>query len=189
MNAMPNTSAGAILGGAESTLARRLGRRLEKTRLDLHFRLVERELRRAPVAHLSEAQKRNRETHIERVRVYRKRGEFPVNTGFPGKYVPYFRDDRGTLCAVGYLAARSGNDQLVDDVVAADNHLRIKDVTGGPMLHWIEESGLTQRETARIQPGYCAEPGYNPIVCAFWAILPILLEIFEFFLNLFGFGE
>lgn len=41
-----------------------------------------------------------------------------------------------------------------NQVATANNHIRIADVNGGPILDWILRSGLTQEEAALIQPGY-----------------------------------
>lgn len=43
---------------------------------------------------------------------------------------------------------------LIQDLARLDNHVRIADLKGGPLLRWILTSGFTQAECARIQPAY-----------------------------------
>ncbi len=81
---------------------------------------------------------------IDRLRNYADRGEFPRNTDFPSRVVPYFVDHAGTHCAVGYLVHRDGRDDIVAGVVSLDNHILIQDVCEGPLIDWIGRSGLTK---------------------------------------------
>jgi len=101
---------------------------------------------------------RMRELQLQRLRGYRLAGRFPRNEHFPGRYVPYFRDRHGTLCAVGYLVQQDGGRDIVEGIVRADNHVRLRDVRSGPLIDWIARSGLTREECALIQPTYWQEP-------------------------------
>lgn len=98
--------------------------------------------------------RRNRETQILRVDAYRRRGIFPQNVDFAGERVPYFVDARGVACAVANLMREDGYHSAVTAIAAGNNHVRVMDVTEGPLLTWVRTSGLTQPEAARIQPSY-----------------------------------
>lgn len=95
-----------------------------------------------------------RETQITRVDLYRRRGMFPQNVDFAGERVPYFVDHRGVSCAVANLMIEDGRRADVAAISAASNHVRVMDVSEGPLVDWVIGSGLLQEEAARIQPGY-----------------------------------
>lgn len=95
-----------------------------------------------------------RETQIARVEQYRRRGAFPLNLDFAGERVPYFVDARGVACAVANLMIEDGRRADVDAISAANNHVRVMEVSEGPLVEWVLGSGLLQEEAARIQPSY-----------------------------------
>lgn len=103
-----------------------------------------------------------RRTQIARLREYRTRGEFPVNRVRPGM-VNIFVDERtGALCAVANLIAASGNRALVDSTAAANNFVRVADMTSGPVIDWILTSGLTKEEAVYIQEPYMYQEPSEP---------------------------
>ncbi len=135
----------------------------EVTRLRAHFATVERELLAHDVSHLTPAQRAARARHIQVLREYSERGIFPHNHDFPGERLPYFVDEHGTHCAMAYLIARSGRDDLVGKVAATRNHAYIPELAADPALAaWLDEAGLTVEEAARIQPMYNWEPVEQP---------------------------
>jgi hypothetical protein len=93
---------------------------------------------------------RHRALQIERLGAYAQAGQFPHNYAQPTS-AHIFRDDDGRLCAVANLVHRDGRDDLVEATVRDHNDLAVVDVHDGPMLAWIESSGLTQDELVRIQ--------------------------------------
>lgn len=95
-----------------------------------------------------------RETQIARVDRYRRRGVFPQNVDFAGERVPYFVDHRGVACAVANLMIEDGRGSDVTTISAANNQVRVMDVSEGPLVEWVIGSGLLKEEAARIQPGY-----------------------------------
>ena len=125
--------------------------KLERGMLREHFRIVEAELRAAPGP--SGALAAERLKNLDRLRAYREAGRFPSNRTKAG-WTPFLRDGAGASCAVALLAEASGGRAAVDAMRAADNHAWIADLKGGSLLDWIERSGLTQREAARIQAPY-----------------------------------
>jgi hypothetical protein len=86
---------------------------------------------------------------LARLHAYRLAAVYPTDAhGMP---LAVFRDDKGVRCPMSELIYQSGRADLVDHVVATNNHLRLADVTEGPLLAWMEESGLTREEIIEIQ--------------------------------------
>jgi hypothetical protein len=143
---------------------------MERSRLRRHFATVEQELRDHPLFGLSSAQRAARDRNLQTLREYSERGRFPHNHDFPAKMVPYFVDAHGTLCAVAYLVARSGREDLVRAVVARSNNARVFELAEDPVLGpgikaWLDTAGFTVAEAARIQPAYCGQFP-NPSYCS-----------------------
>jgi hypothetical protein len=66
-----------------------------------------------------------------------------------------FRDEHRTLCAMGYLIASTGRTNIVDDVARHNNYAYIPQLAGDLRLQsWLDSTGLTVQEAARIQPAY-----------------------------------
>jgi hypothetical protein len=105
---------------------------------------------------LAPPQKIARETHLERLAEYRKRGVFPHNHHALGALpTPIFRDKDGTLCAMGYLIWESGQHEMVEDVVQSRNLGYLHEIaTDARLKQWLKNNGLTLEEAARIQPTY-----------------------------------
>lgn len=103
-----------------------------------------------------------RALQVARVTAYARRGVFPRNIDFRGARVPYFVDDRGVACAVANLMIEDGLREVVGGIAAENNHVRVMDVSSGPLVDWVLESGLLQEEAARIQPSYDFERPYRP---------------------------
>lgn len=129
--------------------------RAETARIRRHFDSVLVELR-APVARpLTAAQRLARAEHIRRLEEYRAAGIFPHNHDFHDAPIPYFVDHRGVHCAVGYLLQQSGRSDIMARVRATDNHVRVPSLAGDTAFtRWLDASGLTLAEAARIQPQY-----------------------------------
>jgi hypothetical protein len=140
---------------------------LEIARLRAHFDSVLGELRAADVSALASSQRLARETLIARLEQYAAAGRFPHNHVRPGRFVPVFRDEHGTLCAMAYLIASTGRADIVDDVARTNNLAYIPELAADARLSaWLDSTGLTVAEAARIQPGYdgggCCTIGPTP---------------------------
>jgi hypothetical protein len=140
----------------------------EVGRLRAHFATVLGELRGAEVSHLSASRRSARSMLIDRLEEYAAAGRFPHNHVEPGQFVPVFRDDHRTLCAMGYLIASTGRTDIVEDVVRNNNLAYIPHLAGDArLLRWLDSTGLTVAEAARIQPAYdggiCICPGGSVI--------------------------
>lgn len=130
-------------------------RSAEVRRLRAHFDSVDSELRARDISGLTSSQNAQRERLIAWLTEYRNAGVFPVNDRFPDRMVPFFRDSKGTLCAMAYLIDRSGRRDIVDRIAQTQNNALIPDLASDPQLAaWLERSGLTVGEAARIQPTY-----------------------------------
>jgi len=135
--------------------ARALHRSAEATRLRAHFDSVNQELRARNVSELSTEQRAMRTKLISWLRDYRNAGTFPENDRFADRAMPFFRDSHGTLCAMAYLVDRSGRGDIVDHIASTRNNAFIPELADDQALAaWLDESGLTVSEAARIQPQY-----------------------------------
>lgn len=127
----------------------------EVARIQEHLAGAERVLLDANTARLTAEQRAARAMNVALLRGYRERGEFPRNIDFPDERQPYFVDDRGVLCAMAYLIACSGGGDIVEKVRSTRNNARVRDLADDPALvAWLDDSGLTLAEAARIQPEY-----------------------------------
>ena len=132
---------------------------LEVARLRAHFDRVLHELRIADVSHLSAAQIAARQTLIGRLERYSAAGRFPHNHVRSGKRVPVFRDEHQTLCAMGFLIASTGRHDIVDFVTSTNNLIYIRELADNAALtRWLDSTGLTLAEAARVQPAYEGGP-------------------------------
>jgi hypothetical protein len=131
-------------------------RTAEVRRIRAHFDSVLAELPTRDLTGLTAAQRARRSALVATLRAYRDRGEFPHNYDFPGRAVPYFVDrETGTLCAVAHLLAASGRRDIVDRVARADNNVWVPALGGDTAFAaWLDTSGLTLAEAARIQVPY-----------------------------------
>jgi len=144
---------------AERPSAHEAHGRSEAVRLQAHFDQVDVELRARDVALLSPGQRANRAKLIAWLRDYREAGEFPLNDKFAGEAVPFFRDSKGTLCAMAYLIDRSGRGDIVNAVASTRNNAYIRElVDDRNLVRWLDTWGLTAAEAARIQPAYGGNP-------------------------------
>lgn len=135
----------------------------ERVRIRAHFDSVLVELRAAPVAHLTAAQRAARADRIAELQRYRDRGVFPHNHDFADGWMPYFVDHRGVRCAVAHLLDASGRGELVARVAQADNNVWVPQLAGDRAFEaWLDESGLTLAEAARIQVPYVGTPPEEP---------------------------
>jgi len=86
---------------------------------------------------------------ISWLRDYYEAGVYPTDEG--GRPISVFKDAHGVRCPMAELIARSGHQDLVDEIAAVDNKKRLADVKDGPLFDWMAESGLTIEEIAMVQ--------------------------------------
>lgn len=94
-----------------------------------------------------------RDRQVQRLQAYRKAGRFPRNH-LTLDTIPVFVDRDDTACAVGHLMREDGERDAVATIQRENNHIRVTEVTSGPLISWLLNSGLIQEEAALIQPGY-----------------------------------
>ncbi len=91
-----------------------------------------------------------RDHNLAAFRAYASAGIYPHNFVRPGP-LNVWRDQEGHLCAAATMIDRDGKHELVRDIASSDNHIRLLDVTSGPVMSWMLTSGLTIEEIDRIQ--------------------------------------
>lgn len=143
----------AVLLTRLTGLLQTIWRFLDEVRIREHLRRTERALRVRDHSHLTPAQRRRRERHLDRLRAYWQRGAFPTNREQPGR-VPCFVGANGVPCAVAHLIQTDGHDDLVDTIAMTTNTVHIESLDDDPVLNWLEHNGFTQSEATRIQPTY-----------------------------------
>lgn len=80
---------------------------------------------------------------------YMEAGQYPTDdAGLPRSV---FVDAKGIRCPMAELIWRSGHQDLVDAVAREHNEVRLADVHEGPLVAWMEGSGLTMDEINLIQ--------------------------------------
>ena len=77
-------------------------------------------------------------------------GVYPHNSYRVGP-LNVWRDENGHFCAAATMIDKDGQHELAETTAAANNNLRLLDVTTGPLLDWMLTSGLTIEDIDRIQ--------------------------------------
>jgi len=168
----------APLGIATSAHRPNAAERAEITRIRAHFDSVLTELRGRDVSSLTAAQRANRQTLMVTLAAYRDRGVFPHNYDFPDEAMPYFVDRKtGTLCAVAHLLESTGRRDIVDRVARMNNNVWVAELASDTALAtWLDRSGLSLAEAARIQVPYVRDEPMTPARVArntiFYAVAP-----------------
>jgi hypothetical protein len=122
-------------------------------------RLAARKVTRAEVrAALAARRKHN----LAAFHAYRIGGVYPHNFERTGP-MNVWLDRDGHLCAAATMIDKDGQHDLVMDTAKKNNHVRLADVTDGPLLDWMLTSGLTIAEIDRIQaPMVMPDPSELP---------------------------
>ena len=131
-------------------------------RISMHLNLVVKSLREETSANLDNAQLENREELLEELQLYADAKVFPTNH-YHSERTPYFIDNFGVHCAVGYLIMKSGHGDLSQQIRKEHNYDYIRDIKTPGVQEWAVEHGFTLDELAWIQPGYQASGTYAPI--------------------------
>jgi hypothetical protein len=133
----------------------------EKERIQIHLSYVEQLLLEKNVKHLSKELQKNRKAAISLLNTYWRNGEFPSNYDYPDQRKPCFRDKNNQICVVGYLVQQTGYEDLVASIESTENYATIYEMTNPELVKWVEQSGLTLKECAMIQPTYGAPIYYD----------------------------
>lgn len=146
----------AVLGNPSQTFSS------EQARIRAHLEAVAERLARVDDSSLAPALRDARQRNLDRLRAYARAGAFPSKPAhMPGR-IPNFLDDRGNVCAVGYLVEQDlGRDAVV--AVARDYQFDYVPYIDSPALaDWQATSGLSTLELAMIQPNYDGGGGGYP---------------------------
>ena len=127
----------------------------DNQRIQMHLRLVEKHLREHTPDGLDAQQIQNRKKALDILKGYYQNSIFPENHYHTVRQ-PYFIDNYGTACAVGYLVIETGFEALAKQISQENNYAYIRDLEPKyPALSgWAEEFGFSLAELAWIQPGY-----------------------------------
>lgn len=129
----------------------------DEARIQRHLELVEEILRQRTVSLEESSEKEHRLQQLDVLRAYHQRGLFPKNTGHQIRQ-PYFIDNYGTACAVGYLVIEDGYGDLANQIKAEKNFAYIREMPYPELGKWATANGFTVDELAWIQPAYQPQP-------------------------------
>ena len=135
----------------------------DNQRIQTHLRLVEETLRARELPGFSKKQLEKRTHNLDVLRNYGLAAIFPTNHYHPDRQ-PYFVDNFGVKCAVGYLIWQSGGQDLVHKISRENNFGYLGELaTLYPEIgHWATENGFTVAELGWIQPTYpTPKPNYE----------------------------
>lgn len=104
----------------------------------------------------------NRLHLIEVLASYAQQKVFPKNS-FHSIRTPYFIDQFGNYCAVGFLVKESGFDGISKAIAANQNFAYVRDIDSPELLNWSKKHGFSLEELALIQPGYSPTTPHNQI--------------------------
>ena len=122
-------------------------------RISLHLQKVISYLRLHEPAGLSCTQQSNRTFLLNQLWDYAMNKTFPTNH-YHSERTPYFIDNYGVHCAVGYMILKSGHGELAQSISKTHNYSLIEDIPAEPLLAWGSEFGFTLSELKWIQPNY-----------------------------------
>jgi hypothetical protein len=119
-----------------------------------HLQEVAQALRGAPTSPWTLDQQRRRASLLDALESYTAAGQYPHNHSQPAGRTPVFVDAHGSHCAVGYLLAVDGREDLVRAAVAQDREGLLHELVSPALADWADGAGFTLDELARIQPSY-----------------------------------
>jgi hypothetical protein len=130
--------------------------------IKLHLKITEARLKAADISHLNAEQAEKRLTALKHLNDYIRAEKFPRNFSKESIRSPYFKDAKGALCAMAYLVAMSGRNDIVKKIYDENNEVYITENLTGDLADWISENGLSKKEAALVQPTYGPGfPGYS----------------------------
>lgn len=134
----------------------------EADRIAAHLQLVSEYLVASTSVSLTQEQRQHRIQLLDALEKYAENRIFPMNSQHLQR-TPYFVDYRDVHCAVGYLMAYSGEDELVQKIRAEHNYDYIKDIRTEGVADWANTHGFTVDELEWIQPGYPSNTVIDPL--------------------------
>lgn len=151
-----DTGINAVLGDVSwwDTHKRPLQTEDEDTRIRTHLAFVS-GLLRAARPKLTPDQSSRRAAALAVLETYVARGVFPRRTRdtHSGRR-PRFIDDDGVHCAVGYLLAATGYEDLAARIDREDEYGHVLEMRFAALDRWAHKHGFSVLELAMIQPSY-----------------------------------
>lgn len=133
--------------------------------IQAHLFLVCKSLTKNTPEGLNETQLAARLKLIQVLRGYAEDKVLPTNL-YHQERTPYFVDDFGVHCAVGYLMSESGSKDLVAEIRANENYSYIADMKTPGVSEWAFEHGFAVDELKWIQPAYVPPTDHvSPLGC------------------------
>jgi hypothetical protein len=127
----------------------------ETDRVRLHFSKVLERVSAVDASALTAEPRGARAARLSDLAAYAEAGVFPRNPDFDDRAMPYFIGDDGAHCAMAWLLASDGEDELARRVAATDPNVFVADLALDPEFGaWLDRNGLTLVEAAHIQPSY-----------------------------------
>lgn len=126
----------------------------EQLRIQTHLKYVESRLRQIDVSHLTDDQRKHRLAMLDQLKLYWKSARFPTNAKYVNERKPCFIDQKGRICAVGYLIEQSMGRALAESINQQFQYNTIMEMNLPLLVDWADRFGFTLTELATIQPQY-----------------------------------
>jgi len=102
---------------------------------------------------LNKLQLINRNKHLNSLKKYITRGEFPINKSHLYN-IPIFVDNSNTHCAVAYILKEDNQFEIINNLQQNYNYNYVEDMNLNTINFWLQNSGLELDEIKLIQPTY-----------------------------------
>ena len=166
---------------------------IETRRIKKHLRHAHRSLSRVNGSRLSAEFTSRRRRTLQQLNDYIEQAQFPINNQSHRRH-PIFVDSYGNRCAMAHLLHVNGRDDLVDEISANNNLVKVDAMNDQKYLNAFAAIGLTKEHAAQIQPGYGWLPPQEPpaaeneytrvIVIALYCALQMFALLFVKSLNM-----
>ncbi|MBC8048167.1 MAG: hypothetical protein H7Y00_15315 [Fimbriimonadaceae bacterium] len=130
--------------------------------IQYHLLNVENILRKDSPKGISAEILKNRLLLLDELHNYALNKIFPTNL-YHSYRQPYFIDDYGVYCAVGYLISVSGHDELARQIRNQNNYDYIQNIKNELLQSWVRKYGFSVDELAWIQPTYAPTTIFEPL--------------------------
>ena len=131
-------------------------------RIAYHLDNVCRLLKAQNTEHLFARQLENRKNTISILEGYAARKVFPTNH-YHTERQPYFIDNYGVHCAVGYLVKETGFPEISKEIARTQNYAYVKEIKSKELLNWAKQYGFSVQELALIQPAYSPQSSMSTL--------------------------
>jgi hypothetical protein len=131
-------------------------------RIRFHLETVIHHLSKLVPTENTKAVQEKRASLLAELKTYAEQEVFPQNIYHKNRQ-PYFIDNKGTHCAVGYLMKVSGADDLAVQISKEHNYDYLPNIKTEGVIDWAVEHGFSLKELALIQPGYAANEPFEEL--------------------------